>query len=103
MSKYARITAEQLAVLSLCRASDSLEQAASEPTTWFFIIVDLHRALYAALVAALSGPAGIGAYPEKLQAEWIELLEARHDPHVRAPDDFVLSFKELLSKAETGM
>jgi hypothetical protein len=104
MNQYARITPHHLAALSLRRAADVLEQAASDPTIWFFVILDLHRAVYCALVATLSGSAGIGAYPDKLQTEWAAWLEeSRDNPNASAPtEEYVLPFKELLSRAESG-
>ena len=73
---YASITPQHLAALSLRRASDALEELASDPTTWLFVIMDLHRALYCALVAALSGPADMGAYTDKVRADWAAYHEA---------------------------
>jgi hypothetical protein len=104
MERYARITPHHLAALSLRRGADALERAASDPTTWFFIILDLYRALYCALIAALSGSAEIGAYSDKLQAEWREYFEAsRDDPDAKSPTGaYVLRFEELLSRAENG-
>jgi hypothetical protein len=112
MNGYARITPHQLAAHSLCRAADTLEQTTSNPVSWFFVIVDLHRALYSALVAVMSGPAGIGAYNDKLQAEFIRAWDAsRGEPHPREPapkpgqksdEHYVLGFIELLQRAETG-
>jgi hypothetical protein len=93
-----------LAALSLCRAADALEQTASDPTTWFLIILDLNRALYCALIVALSGSAQIGAYRDDVQAKWMEWFEAsRNDPNRGPPtENFVLQFKDLLlrEKAE---
>jgi hypothetical protein len=102
MSAFAEITPHDLAALSLCRAADSLEQAVSDPATWFLIILDLHRAVYCALIAALAGSAQVGVYSDKLRAEWLAYFErSRDDPNANAPTgDYVLSFKELLSKAE---
>jgi hypothetical protein len=101
---YAEITPHHLAALSVRRAADALEQTEADPTTWFFVILDLHRALYCALIAALSGSAGIGAYPDKLRIEWIDWFErSRMDPKTNAPTgDYVLSFGELLEKAENS-
>jgi hypothetical protein len=102
MDVYAEITPHDLAALSLCRAADSLEKTNSQPSTWFFVILDLHRALYCALIASLAGSAQIGVYSEKLQAEWLAYFESsRTDPDAEAPTgDYVLSFRELLSQAE---
>src|SRR5262245_47856937 len=86
MNGYASITPHQLAAHSLCRAAATLEQTASNPASWFFVIVDLHRALYSALVAVISGPTGIGAYDDKLQAEFTRAWDAsRGEPHPREP------------------
>jgi hypothetical protein len=99
---YAEITPHHLAALSVQRAADALERTEADPTIWFFAILDLHRALYCALVAALSGSAGIGAYPDKLRGKWLDYLErSRTDPKAKGPtDDYVLKFGELLEKAE---
>jgi len=104
MTEYARITPHHLAVLSVRRAADALSQTASDPTIWFFVILDLHRAIYCALVAALSGWAEIGAYSDKLQAQWTAWFEAsRNNPDALAPtEEYVLPFKDLLSRAESG-
>jgi hypothetical protein len=51
---YAEITPHHLAALSVRRAADALEQTEADPTTWSFVILDLHRALYCALIPALS-------------------------------------------------
>jgi hypothetical protein len=65
-------------------------------------LVELHRALYCALITVLSGKAEIGAYPEWLQVKWIEYFEkSRTDPDVKPPEkDFVAPFTELFSRAE---
>ena len=54
---YAEITPHHLAALSVRRAADTLEQTEADPTTWFFVILDLHRALYINRVICLSRPA----------------------------------------------
>ena len=60
MDEYATITPHQLAALAVpsgrCRS-----QAADNLRVWFFVILDLHRALYS-LGSTHSGSAGIGAY-----------------------------------------
>jgi hypothetical protein len=88
MTQYAEIAPHHLAVVSLRRAADALPQTAFDPTIWFFIILDLHRALYCALIAALSGPAEIGAYPAKLWAKWVDYFErSRTDVNAKPPPD----------------
>jgi hypothetical protein len=101
---YTEITPPHLAALSVQRAANVLEQAEADPTTWFFVILDLHRALYCALVAALSGSAGIGAYSEKLQAKWIDYFEKSRTVKAEPPKgDYVLTFEELLARAKNSM
>jgi hypothetical protein len=67
-TEFIRINPERLATLSLCRAANAVEQAAADPTTWFFIIFDLNRAVTAALVAALSAYDFTEAYDAKFRA-----------------------------------
>jgi len=113
MTEYARTTPHHLAALSLCRAADTLEQTAANPASWFFVFVDLHRALYCAIVAVMSGTAEIGAYNDKLQRQFIDAWDAsRGEPHPREPapkkrgkksgEHHVLPFIDLLQRAETG-
>jgi hypothetical protein len=107
------ITPQQLAALSLCRAADTFAQTAADSTSWLFVILDMHRALYSALVAVMSGTSGIGAYDDKLQAEFIRAWdESRGKDYPREPtpkkrgknsdEHYVLSFTELLRQAEAG-
>jgi hypothetical protein len=98
------INPDRLAALSLCRAANAVEQAAADPRTWFFIILDLNRALYAALVAALSASAFDEVYSSGLRMQWSEFWEkSRTDPNARPPTgNFVPELKELLAMAEAG-
>jgi hypothetical protein len=103
-----------LALLSLYRAADAIDHVATDPTDWVFVILDLHRALNCALVAALSGTAGIGAFDTKLQAKWISHIEeamtdTQPPPPTNGdttpptpPSEHVLSFLQLLDKAQEG-
>jgi hypothetical protein len=102
MDDQAEITPQHLAALSLIRAAAAIEETALDPTMWFFIILDLHRAVYCALVAALASTTHIGAFPDKLKAEWLEYFEeSRSNPDVRPPrGDYVLPFVGLLERAE---
>jgi hypothetical protein len=103
MSLYAQITPHHLAALSLQRAASALEAAALHPETWFFVILDLNRALHCALIAALSGSSGIGAF--KNQTVWLRFFEeSRDNPNAKAPTgEYVLPFKDLLTKAENEL
>jgi hypothetical protein len=102
---YARINPDRLALLSLCRAANALEQVAADRTTWFFIILDLHRALYAALIAALSVFSFDSAYDHKLRTQWSEFWEnSRTDLTAQPPTgNRVPSLEGLLKMAEEGL
>ena len=96
---FIRITADQLAALSLCRAANALEQAAAAPATWFFIILDLNRAVTAALVAALSAFDFTEAYDAKFRAR----LKAFLEDDAQEPGEFRVPFLEdLLALAAAG-
>jgi hypothetical protein len=101
---YATINPDRLALCSLCRAANALEQVAADRTIWFFIILDLHRALYAALVAALSAFSFDDAYDHRLRNQWLEFWEnSRTDPTAQPPTgNFVPFLERLLKMAEEG-
>ena len=97
------ITPARLATRSLCRAANALERVTDDPTLWFFVILDLNRALYSALVAALSVSAFDHAYGEKLRMQWSEYWEnSRTDPNAQPPtSNHVPYLPELLRLAQT--
>jgi hypothetical protein len=98
-TEFIRINPERLATLSLYRAANAVEQAAADPTTWFFIILDLNRAVTAALVAALSAYDFTEAYDAKFRAR----LKAFLENDAQEPGPFrVPFFEELLTLAGTG-
>jgi hypothetical protein len=100
----AEIDPGRLASLSLCRAANALEHTTADPSAWFFIILDLNRALYAALVAALSALSREGAFDAKLRTEWLQYFEnSRSNPNAKAPtSNLVPSLETLLTMAEAG-
>jgi hypothetical protein len=96
---FIRITPDQLATLSLCRAANALEQAAADPATWLFIILDLNRAVTAALVAALSAYDFAEAYDPEFRAR----LTAFFEDDAQEPGPFrVPSLEGLLTLAAAG-
>jgi hypothetical protein len=98
-TEFIRINPDRLATLSLCRAANAAEQAATDPTTWFFIIVDLNRAVTAALVAALSAY----DFSEAYDADFRARLKAFFEDDAQEPGPFrVPSFEGLLALAEAG-
>jgi len=98
---YARTSPALLAMHACERAAAEYDAAMSgETERWFFAITDVHQALTAALVETLSGTAGIGALPTKLQKQWLDYFEARRAADIQPPvDDRVITFGELLDRA----
>lgn len=97
---YARTSPALLAVHACERAASEYEAAISGDTArWFFAITDMHQALTAALVETLSGTAGIGALPKKLQQQWLIYYENRGADVQPPADDRVITFGELLARA----
>jgi len=96
---FIRINPDRLATLSLCRAANAVEQVAADPTTWFFIILDLNRAVTAALVAALSAY----DFTEAYDAEFRARLKAFLEDDAQEPGPFRVPFmKGLLTLAAAG-
>ena len=92
---------QHLAMLCVVRADMTINLIPTDPAQWFFVIVDLHRALNCALVAALRGTAGIGAYPPKLRRRWLEYFDRSRTNDVDSPDSQrVEPFLELLRRAQ---
>ncbi|WP_284278035.1 hypothetical protein [Bradyrhizobium liaoningense] len=97
---YARTSPALLAVHACERAASEYEAAISGDTArWFFAITDMHQALTAALVETLSGTAGIGALPKKLQQQWLNYFQNRGAGVQPPADERVLTFVELLERA----
>jgi hypothetical protein len=94
---FIRINPDRLATLSLCRAANAVEQAAADPTTWFFIILDLNRAVTAALVAALFD------FAEAYDANFRARLKAFFEDDAQEPGPFrVAPLEGLLALAAAG-
>jgi hypothetical protein len=98
-TEFIRINPDRLAILSLCRAANAVEQAVADSTTWFFIILDLNRAVIAALVAGLSAYDFTEAYDAKFRAR----LKAFLENDAQEPGPFRVPFLEgLLMLAASG-
>lgn len=98
---YIQTSPEHLAALCVGRAKQAILLTNDDPLQWFVVIPDLHRALNCALVAALRGTAGIGAYGPKLRAEWLNWFEESRTKKVPAPtSDRVESFVNLLERIQ---
>ena len=100
-SNFIETSPHHLSALCVVRADLSMGETVSDPQQWFFVIVDLHRALNCALVAALRGTAGIGAFSPKLRREWLNFFEESCVRKISPPsNDRVESFLELLRRAQ---
>jgi hypothetical protein len=75
----------QLSALCVVCASRAINETVSDPAQWFLVIADLHRALNSALVAALRGSAGIGAYSAKLRRQWLDYYEQSRTREIDPP------------------
>lgn len=100
-SNFIETSPHQLSVLCVVRASRAISEAVSDPAQWFLAIADLHRALNSALVAALRGSAGIGAYSHRLQRLWLDYFEQSRTSEIEPPaGDRVEPFLDLLSRVQ---
>jgi hypothetical protein len=99
--RFIETSPHHLSALCVVRADRGIKETESDPLQWFFVIVDLHRALNCALVAALRGTAGIGAYSVKLRREWLNFFEESRVREVSPPiNDRVEPFLQLLERAQ---
>jgi hypothetical protein len=99
--QFISITPEKLAVLSLRRAAEAIIVTERSPELWFFVIPDLYRATYCALVAALRGTHGTGAYTKDLQKQWLDYLEGDPCKEPAPQSERVDTFLNLLKRAGT--
>ena len=97
---YARTSPQKLAVLCILRAAKTIKDSENDTELWFLAIPELHRAVYSALVAALSGTHGTGAFASKVQASWLEWLRGDWDKNNPPKSDRVDTFENLLKKAQ---
>ncbi|MBX3545581.1 hypothetical protein [Chelatococcus sp.] len=97
---YISISPDRLALLCLRSAVEEIDRTGREPERWFFALPLLLRSLNSALVAALSGSAGIGAYDEKDRKAWLKWFDDSRINDVPAPDkNRVQSVRDLLKRA----
>jgi hypothetical protein len=100
-SRYIEIFPERLAAYCVVDAAREIALAEGEPLRWFFAISKLHRALSCALVAALRGSAGIGAYPAKKGRRlWLTWFDESRTNDIPLPEwDRVDTVSNLLERA----
>lgn len=70
-----------------------LPKLKKHPSYWKWVIVAAQNALQGALVCALSGSAGIGAYQKRLQKSWLDWFDKRQGP---PPPEKLEDFRMLL-------
>lgn len=97
---YPEVTPERVAVHSLEECLSHLEQVRQDNLFIISAACSAHRALQAALTAALAGSANIGASPPKVQKRWLEHFEIEPSkrPHT-SPGFRVMGLLDLLKTA----
>lgn len=100
LAHYAEITPRALAILNLSDCQQQLERWREEPLRLAQAAKAVHLAMQAALTDALAGSTGLGAYSEKLRAEYLAFLEESRRGEATPPaGDFVMPFPALLARA----
>ncbi len=98
--KYIRTNEIEDVLSTVAFMADLVPQLEDNPIYWKWLIQAAHNALQGSLVCVLSGTAGIGAFPEKLQSKWLEYFEkSRTDSSITPPPERLAPFKELLARA----
>jgi hypothetical protein len=90
------VTAEAISLLHLRDCDEQLSRSDDEPIRLAQAAKSAHLALQAALIAALSGSLGIGAYDAKLEQRWLAALQ---DGAPWPESHRVMDFDGLLAKA----
>jgi hypothetical protein len=98
---YVVLTPRALSLLSLMECRDQLERRGENSLLLGLAAKSAHLAMHAALVDALAGSAGIGAFPPNLRKKWLTYFNARDDETAAPADDWVMSFNDLLNRATT--
>ncbi len=96
---YARTDPRRMAVLCIQRAAETIRSAEQNTALWFLAIPELHRAVYSALVAALTGTHGTGAYARRDRRGSPGWLQGDQD--MSSPNSqWVDTFENLLARAQ---
>lgn len=100
LAHYVEVTPRALAMLNLRDCDEQLERAKEQPLRLAQAAKSAHLALQAALIEALAGSASIGAYDDKLRAEYLAYFVASRDGDATHPKkDRVMRFSDLLARA----
>jgi hypothetical protein len=96
------LTPASVAIWSLKECLRHLEKSRDEPEWMMHAAASAHRAIQAALIAALAGSANIGASPPKLRAQWLKWYdESRETRPATTPDWRVMPLRELFDEAKS--
>jgi hypothetical protein len=97
MTAYLRIDVNSTCVQQLERCAEHVTACGSDPDRLIDAIRCAHLAALAAMIGALVGSAGVGAFPEKLASKHLKYLRERDDqPDLPYPEERTLSFAEAL-------
>ena len=97
MTAYLRIDINSTCVQQLERCAEHVTACGSDPDRLLDAIRCAHLSALAAMIGALVGSAGVGAYPEKLAGKHLKYLRERDDqPGLPYPEERTLSFAEAL-------
>ena len=100
LAHYAEVTPRALAILNLSDCQKQLHRWREEPLRLAQAAKAVHLAMQAALTDALAGSTGLGAYSERLRAEYLAYFEESRTGEATPPaGDFVLPFPALLARA----
>lgn len=100
LAHYVEVTPRLLAMISLHDCEEQLERAKAEPMRLAQAAKSAHLALQSALIDALAGSASIGAYDDKLRAQYLAYFQDTRAGFAELPkSDRVMSFNKLLAKA----
>jgi hypothetical protein len=97
LANYVEVTPRRIAVFNLRDCREQLERFKEEPLRLAQAAKSAHLALQASLTDALTGSAGIGAYSNSVQAQFLKYFagNAEHPTNLR-----VLGFAQLLERAK---
>lgn len=92
-----RISPSQTCVGQVVRCAEHLEAAQHDPQRLVDAVRAAHLALMAAMVEALAGTAGVGAFPDRLAGDHLAYL---HGERPDMPGERTLSFGQLLDRMQ---
>ena len=98
--EYVHISPQRTCAQQARRCAEHLEAAPEDGDRLLDAVRCGHLALMGGMVTALSGSAGIGAYPDKLAAKHLEQMQTRTDETLELPQAYTLAFKDLFARLQ---